>query len=40
LEKEIREELKRIYKVRGAQSNEHLPRKRSERSMLLPPIKL
>ena len=40
LEKEIREELKRIYKVKGVQSIEHLPRKRSEKSMILPPIRL
>lgn len=40
LEREIREQLKRIYKVRGAQSNGHLNRKKSERSILLPPIRL
>lgn len=35
LEREIRDELKRIYKVKGEQRN-----KRSEKSIILPPIKL
>lgn len=38
LEREIREELKRIYKVKG--KGEEQKNKRSERSIVLPPIKL
>jgi hypothetical protein len=37
LEKEIREELNRIYKVKGPK---HERNKRSDKSILLPPIKL
>lgn len=40
LEKEIRDELKRIYKIKGVQSNDNLARKKSEKSMILPPIRL
>lgn len=39
LEKEIREELKRIYKVKGLKSEDQ-KHKRSDRSIVLPPIKL
>lgn len=42
LEKQIREELKRIYKVKGVRSEEPKDQKnkRSDRSIVLPPIKL
>ena len=40
LENEIKEELKRIYKIRGIKSDERLPRKISDHSTVLPPIKL
>ena len=39
LEKEIKEELKRIYKVKGVKSDDRLPR-REQRGNILPPIRL
>ena len=41
LDREIKEELKRIYKVRNVgKSYDHRQIKRSDRSVILPPIKL
>lgn len=42
LDKEIRDELKRIYKVRqaGQSYDPRNAKKRSERSIILPPIRL